>query len=81
MSFGQRRTVESFGRPTPVEGLDQEEPAGASAAAASVGTVYVDIKINPGSLARLQEELARAVCAAVETGFARAGAMDNPEQT
>lgn len=72
-SFGQRRTVESFGRPgpSPVEGMDEEEPA--AAASPSVGTVYVDIKISPESLARLQEELARAVCVAVETGFARAG--------
>lgn len=71
--FGKR--VESFGRRGPDPAAEASVPADASA----VGTMFVDIKISPGSLARIQEELARAVCAAVEAGFARAGAMNQTE--
>lgn len=75
-SFGQQRQApESFGRPAPTP------PPAAEEGTMSVGTVFIDVKISPASLARLQEELARAVHAAVEAGFARAGAMDHPEQT
>lgn len=75
-SFGQRRAPESFGRlAEPAGEVVEDRPA---AEPGSAGTIHVDIKINPESLARLQEQLAQAVCHAVETGFARAGTMSDP---